>query len=213
MYKKAGIVVGVACFVLAIVIFVIVTLVTKNGDKPEGQSSAPQTSQSQQVTTKPQQTQPVETTSQQTQPVETKPIQSSEAQVAPVTSIDTTVQTEPVQTEPVQTEPVQTEPVQAEPVDASQTSADVLTLIAPDSLPAHTDTTDIGRVVGRNIYERNGQLIYSLLINTTVNGQLEYFTTLKNYNIADGTQVECSLRTFTTASGASYPSIISVTIS
>ena len=64
-----------------------------------------------------------------------------------------------------------------------------------------------------NIYERNGQLIYSLLINTTVNGQLEYFTTLKNYNIADGTQVECSLRTFTTASGASYPSIISVTIS
>lgn len=208
MYKKAGIVVGVACFVLAIVIFVIVTLVTKNGDKPEGQSSTPQTSQSQQVTTKPQQTQPVETTSQQTQPVETKPIQSSAAQVAPVTSIDTTVQTEPVQTEPVQTEPVQTEPV-----DASQTSADVLTLIAPDSLPAHTDTTDIGRVVGRNIYERNGQLIYSLLINTTVNGQLEYFTTLKNYNIADGTQVECSLRTFTTASGASYPSIISVTIS
>ena len=218
MYKKAGIVVGVACFVLAIVIFVIVTLVTKNGDKPEGQSSTPQTSQSQQVTTKPQQTQPVETTSQQTQPVETKPIQSSAAQVAPVTSIDTTVQTEPVQTEPVQTEPVQTEPVQTEPVqtepvDASQTSADVLTLIAPDSLPAHTDTTDIGRVVGRNIYERNGQLIYSLLINTTVNGQLEYFTTLKNYNIADGTQVECSLRTFTTASGASYPSIISVTIS
>lgn len=203
MYKKAGIVVGVACFVLAIVIFVIVTLVTKNGEKPEGQSSTPQTSQSQQVTTKPQQTQPVETTSQQTQPVETKPIQSSAAQVAPVTSIDTTVQTEPVQTEPVQTEPV----------DASQTSADVLTLIAPDSLPAHTDTTDIGRVVGRNIYERNGQLIYSLLINTTVNGQLEYFTTLKNYNIADGTQVECSLRTFTTASGASYPSIISVTIS
>ena len=208
MYKKAGIVVGVACFVLAIVIFVIVTLVTKNGDKPEGQSSTPQTSQSQQVTTKPQQTQLVETTSQQTQPVETKPIQSSAAQVAPVTSIDTTVQTEPVQTEPVQTEPVQTEPV-----DASQTSADVLTLIAPDSLPAHTDTTDIGRVVGRNIYERNGQLIYSLLINTTVNGQLEYFTTLKNYNIADGTQVECSLRTFTTASGESYPSIISVTIS
>lgn len=207
MYKKAGIVVGVACFVLAIVIFVIVTLVTKNGDKPSEQSSTPQTSQSQQVTTKPQQTQPVETTSQQTQPVETKPIQSSAAQVAPVTSIDTTVQTEPVQTEPVQTEPVQTEPV-----DASQTSADVLTLIAPNSLPAHTDTTDIGRVVGRNIYERNGQLIYSLLINTTVNGQLEYFTTLKNYNIADGTQVECSLRTFTTASGASYPSIISVTI-
>lgn len=206
MYKKAGIVVGITCFVLAIVIFVIVTLVTKNGDKPSEQSSTPQTSQSQQVTTKPQQTQqtqPQQTQPQQTQPAETTPAQSSAAQVAPVTSIDTTVQTEPVQTEPVQTEPV----------DTPQTSTDVLTLIAPDSLPAHTDTTDIGRVVGRNIYERNGQLIYSLLINTTVNGQLEYFTTLKNYNIADGTQVECTLRTFTTASGASYPSIISVTIS
>lgn len=203
MYKKAGIVVGITCFVLAIVIFVIVTFVTKNGDKPEGQTSTPQTSQSQQVSnkptqTEPQQTQPVVTEPQQTQPVETTPAQSSAAQVAPVTSVDTSVQTEPVQTEPV---------------DTPQAPADVLTLIAPESLPAHTDTTDIGRVVGRNIYERNGQLIYSLLINTTVNGQLEYFTTLKNYNIADGTQVECTLRTFTTASGASYPSIISVTIS
>lgn len=206
MYKKAGIVVGIACFVLAIVIFVIVTLVTKNGDKPEGQTSTPQTSQSQQVSNKPTQTEPQQTqpvVTQQTQPVETTPAQSSAAQVAPVTSVDTSVQTEPVQTEPVQTEPV----------DTPQAPADVLTLIAPESLPAHTDTTDIGRVVGRNIYERNGQLIYSLLINTTVNGQLEYFTTLKNYNIADGTQVECTLRTFTTASGASYPSIISVTIS
>lgn len=193
MYKKAGIVVGILCFVLAIIVFVIVSVVTKQDEKP-WTSSTPTTSA---VTQTIKEQTPVEQTTQITQTTTTTNVTSA-AQVAPVVTTTTTA----------------TEAATSAPEDAQQPvlQQGTLVLVAPEGLPAnYTDTTDIGRVVGRNIYAYNGQVIYSLLINTTVNGQLEYFTTLKNYNIPDGTQVDCTLRVFTNSSGSTFPSVISVT--
>lgn len=192
MYKKAGIIVGGLIIIITIVLFVIASNASKQDNNTE---DIPTTSTTQ--------TQGTQQTQQTQSPV-----------VAPQTQMTTTVQTTTTQATTTQppveeTQPVeQTQPVETQP-QAPATNGTELIKIDAGSLPTHTDTTDIGTVVGRNVYSYNHQVIYSLMINTTTHGQIEWFTTLTNYNLADGTRLECSIRTFNAQSGA-FPSIISV---
>lgn len=193
MYKKAGIIVGILLIVVAIVIFLIANAVSNKSANSDTGSSNATTSASEQVN------QPVSTAgTSATTPVvitETEPAKTTTPVVAPATSTTaaTTTNTTPQETQA---------PVQ---------SGSSLVEIEVTTLPEHTNETDVGTVVGRKVYALNGQIVYSLLINTTTHGQLEYFTNLTNYNIEDGTLLDLSLRVFHTSS-VSYPSIISVSV-
>ena len=184
MYKKAGIIIGGLLIIIAIVIFVIASNASKTEETPDIPTMTTTTNQ-----TPPQQTPPpiVAPHTTTTQPITTTP--------APIE-----------QTQPITTTPAPVE--QTQPEETPSTGSAIIKIDA-SSLPAYADTTDIGTVVGRNVYSYKHQVIYSLVINTTTHGQLEWFTTLTNYNLADGTRLECSIRTFNAQSGA-FPSIISV---
>ena len=185
MYKKAGIIVGGLIIIIAVVIFIIASNVNKNKDKPD---DIPTTSKTAQV-----QSQDVPTASK-------KPVTPSQPPVVAPPTEHTPVSSSSV---------VQSQPVQSQPETPTQPTGSVLVTIDGSTLPAFADVSDIGTVVGRNIYSYNHQVIYSLVINTTTNGQIEWFTTLTNYNIADGTRLECQIRVFNASSGA-FPSVISV---
>lgn len=100
--------------------------------------------------------------------------------------------------------------------DNEQTSAivpeeDKIIRINVESLPEYTDSSDVGTVVGHQVYAYTGQVAYVLLINTTTNGQLKWFTTLTNYQIPEGTRVNCKVRTYKAQSGT-FPAIITVSL-
>lgn len=196
MYKKAGIIIGIAIIVIAIVIFLIASAASKSG---EGTTSQVTTSVSEVASQPVQNTSSAANTAVPTPPAQTTAATSA-AVVAPVVTTTTSVASS-------------AEPVESTPVESQDTTVQTgASLIEIDSstLPAYVDETDVGTVVGRRVYAYNGQVIYSLLVNTTVHGQLEYFTTLVNYNIADGTRVSLDLRVFN-ASNGSYVSVISMT--
>lgn len=186
MYKKAGIIVGGLIIIVAVVIFIIASNANKTENTQSDIPVATQTTQSTQGT----------------------PAQTQTPVVAPVETVQTTQATQ--STQPVETQPVETQPAQTE-VAPPVVDSTAFVKIDPASLPAYTDETDLGTVVGRNVYSYNHQVIYSVLINTTTHGQLEWFTTLTNYNIADGTKLECTIRTFNASQTGTFPSIISVT--
>lgn len=188
MYKKAGIIVGGLIIVIAVVIFVIASNASKKAENPDGEI--------------PVATSTVQTTVSHTQTPVVAPVETTQATTQTTTQ---TQGTQPVETQPVETQ--QTQPEATQPVVDST----AFVKIDPASLPAYTDETDLGTVVGRNVYSYNHQVIYSILINTTTHGQLEWFTTLTNYNIADGTKLECTIRTFNASQTGTFPSIISVT--
>lgn len=188
MYKKACIVVGVLLIVAAVAIYFIVSAVQNKSEEPTPDVSTVTSTQVSSVTP----TQPPIQTPQVVQP------STTQSAVAEQTPLETTTNVPETTSSAVQ-----------EPA-----TVDGTTIIAldPEKLPAYTDTTDVGRVVGHNVYSYNGQVLFSLLINTTMNGQIEYFTTLRNYQLADGTQLNCELRIYSSTSGY-YPSIISVATS
>ena len=186
MYKKAGIIVGGLIIIVAVVIFIIASNANKTEDTQSDIPVATQTTQSTQGT----------------------PAQTQTPVVAPVETVQTTQATQ--STQPVETQPVETQQTQPE---ATQPVVDstAFVKIDPASLPTYTDETDLGTVVGRNVYSYNHQVIYSILINTTTHGQIEWFTDLVGYNTADGTKLECTIRTFNAAQTGAFPSIINVT--
>ncbi len=189
MYKKAGIIVGGLIIVVAVVIFIIASNANKTEDTQSDIPVATQTTQSTQGT----------------------PAQTQTPVVAPVETVQTTQatqSTQPVETQPVETQ--QTQPAQTE-VAPPVVDSTAFVKIDPASLPAYTDETDLGTVVGHNVYSYNHQVIYSILINTTTHGQIEWFTDLVDYNTAVGTKLECTIRTFNAAQTGAFPSIISVT--
>ena len=195
MYKKAGIIVGIAVIVIAVVIFLIANAASKSDNSSTAQpvnSVAQSTSQVTQGNVAPP---PV---SNATPAQSTTMATSASAVVAPVvTTTSYTTQS--------------AAPVENEPVDNSAPAQSSLSLVEIDSttLPTYSDEDDVGTVVARKVYAYNGQIVYSLLINTTTHGQLEYFTTLTNYNIADRTMLNLRLRVFNATNG-SYASIIAV---
>ena len=196
MYQKAGIIIGGLLIIIAIVIFVIASNASKTEETPDIPTMTTTTNQ-----TPPQQTQP---------PIVAPHTTTTQA----ITTPAPIEQTQPITTTPApveQTQPITTTPAPVEQTQPEETPSTGSAIIKIDasSLPAYVDTTDIGTVVGRNVYSYKHQVIYSLVINTTTHGQLEWFTTLTNYNLADGTRLECSIRTFNAQSGA-FPSIISV---
>lgn len=123
------------------------------------------------------------------------------------TTTSTQEQSVPVQTSPIV--PIETTTTEPEPVQPAP-SGDNIILLDADKLPAYTDTEDVGTIVGHNVYFYKGQVIFSLLINTTTNGQIEYFTSLRNYQLEEGTRLNCELRVYSSTSGT-YPSIIGIT--
>ena len=195
MYKKAGIIVGIAVIIVAVVIFLIANAASKSDSNSTAQpvnSIAQVTSQVTQGNIAPP---PVSNAT----PVQATTMATSvSAVVAPVvTTTSYTTQS--------------AAPVENEPVDSNAPVQFGASLVELDSttLPAYSDEDDVGTVVSRKVYAYNGQIVYSLLINTTTHGQLEYFTTLTNYNIADRTMLNLRLRVFTATNG-SYASIIAV---
>lgn len=124
-------------------------------------------------------------------------------------STNTPSQSIPIQTSP--TQPIQPstseETSNTEPVPAGTS----IVLLDAEKLPAYADVSDVGTIVGHNVYSYSGQVIFGLLINTTTNGQIEYFTSLKNFQLEDGTRLNCELRVYTSNSG-NYPSIISISV-
>ena len=140
-----------------------------------------------------------------------------------ISSSATTTTTTVKQTTPTETAPtaIQTTTSVSAPetsVPAPETSApatenpDTLILINPESIPKGTDIQDIGTVVGKKVYVRNGNLLTSVLINTTTCGQLEWFGTLTDYNMSEGTRVKCNIRIFRTEGGSEYKALISVAL-
>ena len=183
MYKKAGIIVGILLVVVAIAIYLIVSHIQSRSDDPKdglaNTSSVVQVASTSSAAPKP----PI-----QQSPV-IQPDQSS-------TSANASTSSESAPAEM---------PSTPEPAD----TAGNMILLDVNKLPAYADVEDVGTVVGHNAYSFNGQVLFSLLINTTTNGQIEYFTTLTTYQLADNTRVNVKLRVYNSTSG-SYPSIISI---
>ena len=214
MYKKAGIIISITLILLALGIFIIASLVSGDGSTSDTEQSginAPaQTAVSNQVAPGT----PVNTTAQTT-------MGTAAPVVSPVQTTTTAAVTKPTPTDieqpaeqdtsSAQTQgTTQTEQSPAQQAGASLTADQaIITKIEASTLPSYSDESDFGTVVGRKIYAYNGQLIFSLLINTTTHGQLEYFTTLTNYNLADGERLEVTLRVYQAQNG-NFPSIISV---
>lgn len=141
---------------------------------------------------------------------------SEPSDLSDVTTTTTQAATQSTKAPVVQTNVAPTTTAPQVPVVDNTTQAPVtsntagnLTVIDSSTLPSYVDSSDIGTVVGRKVYAYNGQVLFALTINTTMNGQLEYFTTLTNYNLTDGTRVEVDVRTYQASTG-SFPSIIAV---
>lgn len=143
----------------------------------------------------------------------TAPVSSSAtAPSVPDTSIAVTTPAPETTTVPA---PASEVPHTTEPTETSApvtTSQDNLILIKPDSIPKGTDVQDVGTIVGKKVYARGNSLITSLLINTTTCGQIEYFGTLNDYNVAEGTRVNCKVRVFKTEGGTEYKAVISLSL-
>ena len=189
MYKKAGIIVGILMIIVAIVIYIIAKNAMGSGDTGESTASS------------------VESTT--IAVVETPTPVTAEPVVAPQTTAAVT-QSTPAPVESTQA-PMQSTQAPMQSTQAPMQSDIPLVEINGATLPEFVDESDMGTVVGRHIYSRNGQVLFSLMINTTTHGQIEYFTTLKNYNLTDGTKLSVELRTYKAQSGT-FPSIISVSL-
>lgn len=136
---------------------------------------------------------------------------STESTTIAVVETPTPVTAEPVVAPQTTAAVTQSTPASVESTQAPMQSDSPLVEINGATLPEFVDESDMGTVVGRHIYSRNGQVLFSLMINTTTHGQIEYFTTLKNYNLTDGTKLSVELRTYKAQSGT-FPSIISVSL-
>lgn len=202
MYKKAGIIVGIAVIVIAIVIFLIANAASKSDNNSTAQPVNSVTQSTTQVTQGNIAPPPVSNAN--TGNTLPAPVQSTSAATSASAVVAPVVTTTPSTTQSAV-------PVKNEPVDSNAPVQSNFSLVEIDSatLPAYTDEDDVGTVVSRKVYAYNGQIVYSLLINTTTHGQLEYFTTLTNYNIEDRTMLNLRLRVFN-ASNGSYASIITV---
>ena len=190
MYKKAGIVICALILILEVAIFFIVKGCSADKASDSNISSSATTTT---------------TTVKQTTPTETAPtaIQTTTSVSSPETSAPA---------------PETSAPATETSVPAPETSApatenpDTLILINPESIPKGTDIQDIGTVVGKKVYVRNGNLLTSVLINTTTCGQLEWFGTLTDYNMSEGARVKCNIRIFRTEGSSEYKALISVTL-
>lgn len=137
---------------------------------------------------------------------------SSSETSAPVTSTAATTPASEVTTIPAPASAIEHTTKPAETSAPVTTSQDSLILIKPDTIPQGTDVQDVGTVVGKKVYVRGDSLITSLLVNTTTCGQIEYFGTLNDYNLAEGTRVKCEVRVFKTEAGTEYKAVISLAL-
>ena len=197
MYKKAGIVICALILILEVAIFFIVKGCSADKASDSNISSSATTTT---------------TTVKQITPTETAP-----TAIQTTTSVSATETSAPA-TETSAPAPETSAPAPEASAPAPETSApapenpDTLILINPESIPKGTDIQDIGTVVGKKVYVRNGNLLTSVLINTTTCGQLEWFGTLTDYNMSEGARVKCNIRIFRTEGGSEYKALISVTL-
>lgn len=187
MYKRAGITICVLILLIEVVIFLVVK--GCSADKPSETSGTASTPSSTPVVST---TVPTITTS------------FSENSV-PVTTAGATTVPAPASEVEHTTKPAET----SAPAAANQ---DSLVLIKPDTIPQGTDVQDVGTIVGKKVYVRGSSLITSLLVNTTTCGQIEYFGTLNDYNVAEGTRVKCQIRVFKADNGSEYKAVISLAL-
>lgn len=190
MYKKAGIVICALILILEVAIFFIVKGCSADKASDSNISSSATTTT---------------TTVKQTTPTETAPtaIQTTTSVSAPETSAPAPETSAPA--------PEASAPAPEASAPAPE-NPDTLILINPESIPKGTDIQDIGTVVGKKVYVRNGNLLTSVLINTTTCGQIEWFGTLTDYNMSEGTRVKCNIRIFRTEGGSEYKALISVAL-
>ena len=204
MYKKAGIIVGILIIVVAVAIFIIASA-AQNGDKePVAVKNTAQTAQVQTSAAIETATPITQATAAVTQaPVTIDPVVAPATETTVITTYELSQVPETTSFNAV--EFTTSETTQAAPTQVNSQFVE----LDYNTLPAYVDTTDVGTVVGHKVYAYNGQVIYSLLINTTTNGRLEFFTTRANYELADSTRVNLEIRIYTASSG-NFPSIISV---